>query len=57
MSTNHRDEVAQLLAEYQRGRDQLAAVQRTLGTISETATSPDGLVTATVDSEIGRAHV
>jgi len=50
VSTNHRDEVAQLLAEYRRGRDQLAAVQRTLLSIVESASSPDGLVTAFVDS-------
>jgi DNA-binding protein YbaB len=48
--TNHRDEVAQLMAEYRRGREQLASVQQTLRSISESATSPDGLVTATVDA-------
>jgi DNA-binding protein YbaB len=48
--TNHRDEVAQLLADYRRGREQLASVQRTLMSIAESATSQDGLVTATVDS-------
>lgn len=50
MPTNHRDEVAQLMADYRRGRDQLASVQRSLLAITESATSPDGLVTATVDS-------
>jgi hypothetical protein len=48
--TNHRDEVAQLLADYRRGREQLAAVQRALLSIMESASSPDGLVTASVDS-------
>jgi DNA-binding protein YbaB len=48
--TNHRDEVAQLLAEYRRGREQLASVQRTLTSIAESATSPDGLITVTVDA-------
>lgn len=50
MSTNHRDEVAELLADYRRGREELASVQRTLLSISESATSPDGLVRATVDA-------
>jgi DNA-binding protein YbaB len=50
VSTNHRDEVAELLADYRRSREQLASVQRTLLSIAESATSPDGLVTATVDS-------
>lgn len=50
MPTNHRDEVAQLLADYRRGREQLAAVQRALLSITESASSPDGLVTASVDS-------
>jgi DNA-binding protein YbaB len=48
--TNHRDEVAQLLADYRRGREQLASVQRTLTSIAESAISPDGLVTVTVDA-------
>ncbi len=48
--TNHRDEVDQLLADYRRSREQLASVHRTLMSITESATSPDGLVTATVDS-------
>jgi DNA-binding protein YbaB len=48
--TNHPDDVAQLMADYRRGREQLASVQRTLLAIAESVTSPDGLVTATVDS-------
>jgi DNA-binding protein YbaB len=48
--TNHRDEVDQLLADYRRSREQLASVHRTLLSITESATSPDGLVTASVDS-------
>ncbi len=50
MSTNDRDEVAELLADYRRSREQLASVQRALLSISESATSPDGLIRATVDS-------
>jgi DNA-binding protein YbaB len=50
VTTNHRDEVAQLLADYRRSREQLASVQRTLLSITESASSPDGLITATVDS-------
>lgn len=50
MPTNHRDEVEQLLADYRNSRAQLAAVHRTLLSITESASSPDGLVTATVNS-------
>ncbi|HEX4723519.1 MAG TPA: YbaB/EbfC family nucleoid-associated protein [Pseudonocardiaceae bacterium] len=50
MPTNHRDEVAQLMADYRRGREQLASVQRSLLSIAESVTSQDGLVTVTVDS-------
>ena len=50
MSTNHRDEVAELLADYRRSREQLASVQRALLSIAESASSPDGLIKATVDS-------
>lgn len=46
--TDHRDEVEQLLAEYRRSREQLADLQQQLTTISESASSADGLVTATV---------
>lgn len=46
--TDHRDEVEQLLAEYRRSREQLADVQQQLTAISESASSDDGLVTATV---------
>ena len=46
--TDHRDQVAELLADYRRSREQLASVQRTLLSINEKASSPDGLVTATV---------
>jgi DNA-binding protein YbaB len=48
--TDHREEVAQLLADYRRSREQLATVQRTLLSIAESASSPDGLIRATVDS-------
>lgn len=50
MPTNHRDEVEQLLADYRNSRAQLATVHRTLLSIAESASSPDGLVTATVNS-------
>lgn len=50
VTTNHRDEVAELLAGYRRSREQLASVQRALAAISESASSADGLVTASVDS-------
>jgi DNA-binding protein YbaB len=46
--TEHRDQVEELLADYRRSREQLASVQRTLLSINERASSPDGLVTATV---------
>jgi hypothetical protein len=48
--TNHRDEVERLLADYRRSREQLASVHRALRSITESVTSDDGLVTATVDS-------
>lgn len=50
MTTNHRDEVAELLAGYRRHREQLASVQRALLAIRESVSSEDGLVTASVDS-------
>jgi DNA-binding protein YbaB len=46
--TDHRDQVAELLADYQRSREQLASVQRNLQSITETATTPDGLISARV---------
>jgi DNA-binding protein YbaB len=48
--TDHRDEVAQFMANYRQSREQLATVQRALLSIAESASSPDGLVTASVDS-------
>jgi DNA-binding protein YbaB len=48
--TDHRDEVDQLMADYRRSREQLASVHRTLLSITESATTQDGLVTASVDS-------
>lgn len=50
MPTDHRDDVAQLMADYRRGREQLASVQQALRSIAESVTSADGLVIATVDS-------
>lgn len=49
MTTDHRAEVAELLADYRRSREQLASVHRRLASISESVTSDDGMVTATVD--------
>lgn len=46
--TEHRDEVEELLAGYRRSRERLAAVHRELASISESATSADGLVTVNV---------
>jgi DNA-binding protein YbaB len=48
VTTDHRAQVEELLADYRRGREQLAAVQRGLAAVSGSATSPDGTVTATV---------
>ncbi|MEU4801921.1 YbaB/EbfC family nucleoid-associated protein [Actinosynnema sp. NPDC023587] len=48
MTTDHRAQVDELLADYRRSRDQLASVQRELAGVTATATSPDGAVTATV---------
>ena len=48
MTADHRAQVDDLLADYRRSRDQLASVHQRLVSISESATSPDGLVTATV---------
>jgi DNA-binding protein YbaB len=48
VTADHRAQVEDLLADYRRSRDQLASVHQRLASISESATSPDGLVTATV---------
>ncbi|MFJ6675327.1 YbaB/EbfC family nucleoid-associated protein [Actinosynnema sp. NPDC091369] len=50
MTTDHRAQVDELLADYRRSRDQLASVQRDLARVSGSATSPDGAVTAVVDA-------
>lgn len=50
MAADHRAQVEELLAGYRRSREQLGSVQRTLAGIQESATSEDGLVTATVDA-------
>ncbi|WP_035305342.1 YbaB/EbfC family nucleoid-associated protein [Actinokineospora inagensis] len=49
--TDHRTQVDDLIAEYQRSRDQLAEVHRALAAIRESATSPCGVVTATVSAQ------
>jgi DNA-binding protein YbaB len=46
--TDHEAQVAELLAEYRRSREQLASVQRSLLSIRESASSDDGSVTVTV---------
>ncbi|WP_285501829.1 YbaB/EbfC family nucleoid-associated protein [Actinokineospora sp. NBRC 105648] len=51
MVADHRAQVEDLLADYRRSRDQLAEVHRALAAISESATSPCGLVTATVSAQ------
>ncbi|MEV0678290.1 YbaB/EbfC family nucleoid-associated protein [Actinosynnema sp. NPDC050436] len=51
MTTDHRAQVDELLADYRRSRDQLASVQRDLAGITASATSPDGAVTATVGAQ------
>lgn len=45
---DHRAQVDELLADYRRSRQRLAAVHRSLAEITESARSPDGTVTATV---------
>ncbi len=45
---SHSDQVEELLADYRRTREQLAEVHRSLLAIKESATSADGLITATV---------
>lgn len=51
MAADHRAQVDELLAGYRRSREQLGAVQRDLAAVRETATSDDGLVTATVSAQ------
>ncbi|MGH3622164.1 MAG: YbaB/EbfC family nucleoid-associated protein [Sciscionella sp.] len=46
--TDHRTQVDQLLAEYRQSKEQLVAVQRTLTSVVEAATSPDGVVSVSV---------
>ncbi|MFJ8964826.1 YbaB/EbfC family nucleoid-associated protein [Lentzea sp. NPDC102401] len=45
---DHRAQVEELLADYRRSREQLTSVQRELAAVSATASSPDGMVEATV---------
>ncbi|MFO7193523.1 MULTISPECIES: YbaB/EbfC family nucleoid-associated protein [Thermocrispum] len=46
--TEYRARVDELLGEYRRGREQLAGLHRTLRSITATASTPDGSVSATV---------
>jgi DNA-binding protein YbaB len=48
VTADHQAQVEELLADYRRGRDQLASVHHALAAVRESATSPDGLVTVTV---------
>lgn len=48
MASDHQAQVDELLADYRRSRDRLADMQRSLAAVSESVTSPDGLVKATV---------
>jgi hypothetical protein len=48
VAADHRAQVEELLADYRRSRDQLVTVHQQLASVSQSATSPDGLVTATV---------
>ncbi|MET9228956.1 YbaB/EbfC family nucleoid-associated protein [Lentzea sp. NPDC003310] len=45
---DHRAQVEELLADYRRSREQLASVQRELASVTGRASSPDGMVEATV---------
>lgn len=50
MPADHRAQVEDLLADYRRGREQLASVHRALADLRASASSPDGAITATVGS-------
>ncbi|HEU5475806.1 MAG TPA: YbaB/EbfC family nucleoid-associated protein [Actinophytocola sp.] len=47
MTVDHQAQVDELIAGYRRSREQLAGVHRALAAVSGSATSADGLVTAT----------
>jgi DNA-binding protein YbaB len=51
VTSDHRAQVEDLLADYRRSRQQLASVQRELAAITGSATSVDGTVTATVGAQ------
>lgn len=48
MLTDHRAQVAELMADYQRSRERLAETHQELATITETASSADGRVQVAV---------
>jgi DNA-binding protein YbaB len=48
VASDHQAQVDELLADYRRSREQLASMQKSLAAISESVTSSDGLVKATV---------
>ena len=49
--TDHHADAEQLLAEYRRSREQLAAVHRALATLSVSESSQDGAITVTVGAQ------
>jgi DNA-binding protein YbaB len=49
MAADHQAQVDELLAGYRRSREQLTSVRRSLRALTASESSPDGLVTATVD--------
>jgi DNA-binding protein YbaB len=51
VGTDHQAQVEELLAGYRRSREQLGTVHRTLAALQQSATSEDGLVTATVGAQ------
>jgi DNA-binding protein YbaB len=51
VEADHRAQVEELLADYRRSREQLSNVHRKLATLQASATSEDGLVTATVGGQ------
>ena len=51
MTSDHRAQVDELLADYRRSREQLRSVHEELAALSETARSADGTVTVTVGAQ------
>jgi DNA-binding protein YbaB len=51
VTADHRAQVEDLLADYRRSREQLAAAHRALASVRESVASEDGMVTATVGAQ------